>query len=339
MQQSMPGQITRLSSDMRDGIRVAVLIPCYNEATTIEEVIRGFRGSLPEADIYVYDNNSQDGTADVAWRAGAIVRRERRQGKGYVVRRMFADIEADVYLMVDGDATYEASAAPQMVQELLAGPYDKVNGARVRLTREAYRPGHELGNKLLSRLVGTVFGRHSRDMLSGYKVFSRRFVKTFPATSMGFEIETELLIHALDLDVPMSEIDTMYQERPAGSLSKLSTFKDGIRILWLILQLIRDLLPLQFFSMLSAVFATTSVAVAFPVVMTYLETGLVLRLPTAVLALGMMLAGIIALFTGLTLDSVAKGRREAKLMCFLSYSSVVPLSGKLMPGQKFKLTR
>jgi glycosyltransferase involved in cell wall biosynthesis len=321
MQQSRPETIIRVSSDLLDTVRIAVLIPCYNEATTIERVIRGFRASLPKADIYVYDNNSQDGTAKVARRAGAIVRGERRQGKGYVVRRMFADI----YLMVDGDAAYEASAAPRMVQELFAGPNDKVNGVRVHSAREAYRLGHEFGNKLFSRLVGTVFGRRCRDMLSGYKVFSRRFVKTFPAMSTGFEIETELLVHALDLDVPISEIDTIYQERPAGSLSKVSTFKEGIRILWLILQLIRDLLPLQFFSIVSAIFVTTSVALALPVIVNYLETGLVLRLPTAVLAVGMMLAGIIAFFTGLTLDSVAKGRREVKL-CFLNHSSV-SLSG------------
>lgn len=301
---------------------IAVLIPCFNEAATIASVIEQFRASLPDAQIYVYDNNSRDGTAETAERAGAIVRRERRQGKGNVVRRMFSDVEADIYLLVDGDATYDAAAAPALISELCAGPYDKVNASRRHERPDAYRPGHVFGNKMLSGLVGRIFGASSTDMLSGYKVLSRRFVKSFPATSNGFEIETELLVHALDLDVPMSEIETLYRERPAGSVSKLSTFKDGFRILGLILHLIRDLLPLQFFAAIGTLFALSSIVLAAPVVVTFLETGLVPRLPTAVLSLGLMIAGLLSLVTGLILDSVARGRREQKLLVYLAHPAV-----------------
>jgi glycosyltransferase involved in cell wall biosynthesis len=299
---------------------VAVLIPCYNEARTIADVVESFRTSLADARIYVYDNNSSDGSAEIARRAGAIVRAERRQGKGYVVRRMFADIDADVYLLVDGDATYDAKAAPSLIAELIAGPYDKVNGARVHRSNDAYRPGHVLGNKLLSGLVSLIFGNQSRDMLSGYKALSRRFVKSFPASSVGFEIETELLVHALDLDVPMSEISVDYSERPPGSLSKLSTFKDGLRILGLIFHLVRDLLPLQFFSLIGALLVSTAIAVGIPVILEFSATGLVPRLPTAVLAVGLVIVGVISIFAGLILDSVAKGRRETKLLAYLSHS-------------------
>lgn len=301
--------------------RIAVLIPCFNEATTIASVVEQFRASLPSAQIYVYDNNSHDGTAGIAEKAGAVVRVERRQGKGHVVRRMFSDIEADVYLLVDGDATYDAAAAPALIAELFSGPYDKVNAARRHERAEAYRPGHVIGNKLLSGLVRRIFGATSTDMLSGYKVLSRRFVKSFPAASSGFEIETELLVHALDLDVPMSEIETLYRERPAGSVSKLSTYKDGFRILGLILHLVRDLLPLQFFSAVGALLAVSSVALSVPVIVTFLETGLVPRLPTAVLAVGLMIAGLLALVTGLILDSVARGRREMKRIAYLALKS------------------
>jgi glycosyltransferase involved in cell wall biosynthesis len=306
---------------------IAVLIPCHNEAKTIASVVAGFRDYLPNARVYVYDNNSSDGTAERASEAGAIVRTERRQGKGHVVRRMFADIDADIYLLVDGDATYDAKAAPQLVAELLAGPYDKVNGARLRRSAEAFRAGHVLGNKFLSGLVSYSFGAQSRDMLSGYKALSRRFVKSFPATSTGFEIETELLVHALDLDVPMSEIETDYHERPLGSLSKLSTIKDGIRILGLIVHLVRDLLPLQFFSLIGALSIFASIVAGVPVVVEFSATGLVPRLPTAVLAVGLMIVGVIALFTGLILDSVAKGRRETKLLAYLSHTAV-PRDGR-----------
>ncbi|SFH95259.1 Glycosyltransferase involved in cell wall bisynthesis [Bosea sp. OK403] len=300
-------------------LAIAVLIPCHNEALTIAAVVRSFRESLPGAAIYVYDNNSSDGTAEAARQAGAIVRGERRQGKGYVVRRMFSDVEADIYLLVDGDATYEAEAAPRLVAELLAGPYDKVNGARVHHRHDAYRRGHVLGNRVLTGLVSRIFGAHSRDMLSGYKVLSRRFVKSFPATSNGFEIETELLVHALDLDVPMSEIETLYKERPAGSESKLSTFKDGFRIFGLILHLVRDLLPLQFFTLIGTLFVLSSIGLGVPVILAFIETGWVMRLPTAVLSVGLMIAGLLAFVTGLILDSVARGRREKKLIAYLGH--------------------
>jgi glycosyltransferase involved in cell wall biosynthesis len=299
-------------------LTIAVLVPCYNEARTIAGVVQSFRMSLPQAQIYVYDNNSTDGTADVARKAGAIVRRERRQGKGYVVRRMFADVEADICVLVDGDGTYDAGAAPRLVGELLAGPFDQVNGVRIHKSAEAYRAGHVVGNRLLATLVSLIFGKYGRDMLSGYKALSRRFVKSFPAMSTRFEIETELLVHALDLDLPISEIETDYRERPEGSVSKLSTIKDGLRILWLISHLVRDLLPLQFFSCIGAVFVIASIASGIPVILEFFAIGLVPRLPTAVLAVGLMLVGIVAAFTGLILDSVAKGRREIKLLAYLS---------------------
>ena len=300
------------------GPSIAVLVPCYNEARTIASVVRGFRKSLPYAKVYVYDNNSTDGTAEVAQAAGAIVGKERRQGKGHVVRRMFAAIEADIYVLVDGDATYDPGAAPRLATELLAGPFDMVNGARLHQSAGAYRAGHVLGNKLLSGLVSLIFGAQNRDMLSGYKALSRRFVKSFPATSAGFEIETELLVHALDLDLPISEIETEYHERTPGSLSKLSTIKDGMRVLWMILHLVRDLLPLQFFSAIGSIFMLASIAAGIPIISEYIATGLVPRLPTAVLAVGLMIVGILSLFSGLILDSVAKGRREAKLLAYLS---------------------
>lgn len=297
---------------------IAVLVPAYNEALTIAAVVSDFRKALPGARIFVYDNNSSDGTAEIARAAGATVRTENRQGKGYAVRRMFADIEADIYLLVDGDATYEAAAAPKLVEALLSGPYDKVNAARVTDRSDAYRRGHVLGNRLLSGLVARIFGSRGHDMLSGYKVLSRRFVKTFPAASRGFEIETELMVHALDLDVAMVEIETVYSERPPGSQSKLSTYRDGFRILGLILHLVRDLMPLQFFSAVAGVLALVSIAFGTPVILTFIETGLVPKLPTAVLAMGLMIAGLLALVTGLILDSVARGRRETKQLAYLA---------------------
>jgi glycosyltransferase involved in cell wall biosynthesis len=309
-------------SNVPADIEVAVLIPCYNEATTVASVISEFRQALPHARIYVYDNNSVDETAAVAASAGAIVRTERRQGKGNVVRRMFSDIDADVYLIVDGDATYDATAAPAMVREILSGPYDKVNGARVHASEQAYRPGHVLGNRLLTSLVSTFFGDQSRDMLSGYKALSRRFVKTFPAVSGGFEIETELLIHALQLGVPMSEIETEYKERPVGSVSKLATYKDGLRILLLIFHLIRDLLPLQFFLSVAAVLALVAIGFGTPVFLEYLSTGLVPRFPTLIAASAVMILAFLSVFAGLILDSVARGRKEAKLLAYLAYQPV-----------------
>lgn len=301
--------------------RIAVLVPCYNEAVTIAAVVEDFRKALPRATIYVYDNNSTDGTAEVAARAGAVVRREKRQGKGAVVRRMFADIEADIYLMVDGDGTYDAASARLLVDRLREGPYDLVNGARVESAQAAYRPGHRFGNKMLTGLVTFIFGSASRDMLSGYKAMSRRFVKSFPALSTGFEIETELLVHALELGISADEVDTPYRERPPGSTSKLRTIHDGMRILRLITRMVKEERPLLFFSILAATLALLSVALATPILLDYLSTGLVPRLPTAVLAVGLMLSGVISLFAGLILDTVTRGRRETKRLRYLAYEA------------------
>jgi hypothetical protein len=299
---------------------IAVLVPCYNEAAAIADVVRDFRQALPQASVYVYDNNSTDSTVEVARGAGAIVRTEPLQGKGNVVRRMFADIEADVFVMVDGDNTYDASVAPQLVQKLLDESLDLVNGKRVHKETEAYRPGHQFGNVLLTSLVAMIFGKRFEDMLSGYKIFSRRFVKSFPSLSSGFEIETELTVHALELRMPVAEVETAYGARPEGSESKLSTFSDGYKILKMIGILIKEERPLQFFSSLFGLFVLAALIISFPVITTYLETGLVPRLPTAVLATGMMLLGFLSLACGLILDTVTRGRQELKRLQYLSVS-------------------
>ena len=302
--------------------RIAVLIPCYNEAVAIKAVVTDFRRHLPEAIVYVYDNNSSDNTADIAAAAGAQVRRERRQGKGHVMRRMFADIDADIYVMVDGDDTYDAASAPALVARLREGPFDLVNGARVETGEAAYRSGHRFGNWLLTTLVTEIFGTASRDMLSGYKALSRRFVKSFPALSTGFEIETELLVHALEVGMPASEIATPYKERPAGSASKLRTFHDGARILRLITRLVKEERPLFFFSMMALTFALVAMALAIPVAVEFWRTGLVPRLPTALLSTGLMLTAVVALFAGMILDTVTRGRREMKRLAYLALPAV-----------------
>ena len=298
--------------------RIAVLIPCYNEAATVAKVVADFRAALPSATIYVYDNNSSDGTAFIAHGAGAVVRRETLQGKGYVVRRMFADIEADIYVMVDGDDTYEAPAAPLLIEALCSGPFDMVGGVRISTAERAYRPGHRFGNRLLTGLVAAVFGKRTTDMLTGFRVFSRRFVKTFPALSRGFEIETELTVHALELGMPMTEVDTEYRARPPGSVSKLSTFKDGFRILWLIGRLVKEERPLQFFATAGFVLAVAASGLSWPVIETYLATGLVPRFPTALLSTGMMILSFLMLASGLILETVTRGRRENKRMRYLA---------------------
>ncbi len=302
--------------------RIAVLIPCLDEAATIAAVVADFRKYVPQARIYVYDNNSTDGTGEIAAAAGAVVRLERLRGKGHVMRRMFADIDADIYIMVDGDDTYDAASAPALIQELCSGPFDLVNGARVDTSVEAYRPGHRFGNAVLSGAVRYVFGTASKDMLSGYKALSRRFVKSFPALSTGFEIETELLVHALELGISISEISTPYKERPMGSESKLRTFRDGWRILRLIALLCKEERPLAFFALISFVLSILSVGLSIPLFYEFLETGLVPRFPTAILSVGLMLAAIIALFSGLILDTVTRGRREFKRLHFLAYDAV-----------------
>lgn len=303
--------------------RVAVLIPCYNEAATIDTVIARFRASLPHAVIHVFDNNSSDRTADIARAAGASVHRVSLQGKGNVARRMFADVEADVYLMVDGDDTYDAAAAPMLVAKLLDERLDMVVGARCSDERAAYRPGHRFGNVLLTRCAGLLFGRSFNDMLSGYRAFSRRYAKSFPAHSSGFDIETELAVHALQLRMPVAEVDTEYGARPEGSTSKLNTYRDGLRILWRIVRLWKSERPLLFFALGAAACVALSVLLALPLVETYLHTGLVPRFPTAILCAALMvLAGLFGA-CGLILDTVTRGRIELKHMAYLAVPACV----------------
>ncbi len=297
--------------------RVAVLIPCYNEAGAIETVVRDFAVALPEACIYVYDNNSTDDTKSRASEAGAIVRTETFQGKGNVVRRMFADIEAEVYVLVDGDGTYDASSARAMVDKLLLESLDMVNGARVPIASAAFRPGHVFGNRLLTRTVAMIFGDRIHDMLSGYRVMSRRFVKSFPALASGFETETELTVHALELRLPVSETPTPYRDRPAGSHSKLHTFRDGFRILHTIFMLVKEERPMQFFTCIAAILFIIAMVLGWPLVAEFLETGLVPRFPTAILATGLMVLAFISFVAGLILDTVTLGRREMKRLHYL----------------------
>lgn len=298
---------------------VAVLIPCLNEELAIHRVVTEFRAALPGATVYVYDNGSTDRTEDVARSAGAVVRRESLRGKGNVVRRMFADVDADVYVLVDGDDTYEAAAAPALVRKLLDDQLDMVSAARATEVREAYRPGHRLGNRLLTGSVARIFGDRLGDLLTGYRVFSRRFVKTFPALASGFEIETELTVHALELRMPIAEVETRYKERPTGSTSKLRTYHDGLRILRTIAVLAKEERPLQFFSFFSVLLASFAVVLAFPLLVTYEQTGLVPRFPTAILATGIMILAFLSLAIGLVLDTVTRGRREMKRLIYLGH--------------------
>ena len=304
---------------------IAVLVPCYNEEVTISTVVADFRRVLPDAAIYVYDNNSTDRTAEKAQAAGAVVRSEPLQGKGNVVRRMFADIDAEVYLLVDGDATYDAASAPAMIQRLCEHHLDMVNGARTTDIQEAYRPGHRFGNWLLTSIVARTFGTGLTDMLSGYRVFSRRYVKNFPSLAVGFEIETELTIHALHLRMPIAEVATPYRDRPSGSTSKLSTYRDGLRILWKILVFIKEEKPMAFFSLIGLGFCLVAVVLMLPILREFLTTGLVPRLPTAVLSMGLMTIGFLSFACGLILDTVSRGRSEMKRMRYLSTPSA-PLS-------------
>jgi glycosyltransferase involved in cell wall biosynthesis len=301
------------------GRRVVVLVPCYNEEVAVAKVIAGFRRALPDAVIHVYDNNSSDRTVAVARKAGAIVGSETRQGKGHVVRRMFADVDADIYVLVDGDATYDAPSAPKMIEKLVNENLDMVVGTRADREDSAYRRGHRSGNLLFTWFVASMFGSSFTDILSGYRAFSRRFVKSFPALSTGFEIETELTIHALELGMPAGEIKTPYYARPEGSTSKLNTWRDGLRISWMIQRLYRTERPLQFFGFIALVLAALSIVLAVPVIETYIATGLVPRIPTAILATGMMLAALLALASGLVLDTVTRGRREMKRLAYLAH--------------------
>ena len=299
-------------------VTVAVLVPCYNEEITIGKVVADFRAALPDATIYVYDNNSRDNTIDVAQRAGAVVRKELRQGKGNVVRRMFADIEADVYVLVDGDDTYDASASEVLVKRLVEERLDFVNAMRVSAAKDAYRAGHRFGNWLLTGLVRQIFGRQFNDMLSGYKILSRRFVKSFPAMSSGFETETELAVHALELRMPSTEVATVYKERPPGSVSKLRTYSDGAQIMLLIARLVKDERPLRFFGLSGLSLIVVAILLSIPLLVTYLETGLVPRFPTAILSAALVIVGVLSIFAGLILDMTTTTRREMKRLIYLS---------------------
>ena len=301
--------------------KIAVLLPCYNEEAAIAKTVAGFRAALPGATIYVYDNNSRDRTRQVAAEAGALVRSERQQGKGHVVRRMFADIDADVYVMADGDLTYDPSAAPQMVDLLLAEQLDMIVGTRRHEEKEAYRGGHVLGNKLFTGLLSGLFGRSFSDIFSGYRVFSRRFVKSFPVLSSGFEIETEMSVHALELRMPVGEVETIYLARPEGSQSKLSTFSDGWRILKTIITLYRIERPVLFYGGIGALLLALAVVLAVPLVITYLNTGLVPRFPTAILVTGITIVAVLCFFAGLILDTVTRGRREVRRLYYLSLAA------------------
>jgi glycosyltransferase involved in cell wall biosynthesis len=307
-----------------NSLKVAVLIPCYNEEVAISKVIQDFKAALPFADIYVYDNNSSDRTVEFARAAGAIVRVETQQGKGHVVRRMFRDVSADFYIMVDGDDTYEASLAPKMLELAMSGPFDLVNCIRKETEDASYRGGHRWGNLMLTGVVRKVFGSRVHDMLSGFKVFSRRFVKSFPTLAEGFDIETELTVHALEVSMPVAHIEGPYRGRPEGSESKLRTYRDGWRILMLILKLVRHERPLFFFGVIATLLCAASILLSLPLLATYIETGLVPRLPTAVLTTGIMGLSALSLTTGIILDTVTRGRRELRLLMYLQY----PISEK-----------
>lgn len=297
---------------------VAVLIPCFNEAAAIGATVRDFRAALPEAQVYVFDNASDDATAQVAREAGATVRHVAQRGKGHVVRRMFADVEADVYVLVDGDGTYDAASAPAMLERLREGHLDMLVGSRQASEADSYRRGHAAGNRMFSAFVAWLFGRGFRDIFSGYRAFSRRFVKSFPALAGGFEIETELTVHALELRMPVDEMPLPYRARPPGSESKLNTWRDGTRIFFAIVRLFRTERPLAFFGWVSALLAAVSVGLAVPLLFTYLETGLVPRIPTAILASAIMLVAVLSLACGLILDTVTVGRQEMKRLAYLN---------------------
>jgi glycosyltransferase involved in cell wall biosynthesis len=298
--------------------RIAVLLPCYNEEAAVARTIEGFRAALPGAAIYVYDNNSSDRTAEIARAAGAEVRSERMQGKGHVVRRMFADVDADIYVMADGDLTYDPAAAPAMVKLMIDDRLDMVVGTRQHEVKHAYRGGHVLGNRIFTGLLSKLFGRSFSDIFSGYRVFSRRFVKSFPVLSEGFEIETEISVHALELRMPVGEVETAYAARPEGSESKLSTYRDGWRILKTIAVLYRVERPVLFYGSVGALLVAAALLLAVPLILTYLDTGLVPRLPTAILVTGMIIIAVLCFFAGLILDTVTRGRREMRRLAYLS---------------------
>ena len=299
-------------------MRIAVLLPCYNEEAAIGATVAGFRAALPGATVYVYDNNSRDRTREIATQAGAVVRTERQQGKGHVVRRMFADIDADIYVMADGDLTYDPQAAPAMVDQLVADQLDMVVGTRRHDKEDAYRGGHVLGNRVFNGLLSGLFGRSFSDIFSGFRVFSRRFAKSFPVLSSGFEIETEMSVHALELRMPVGEVETVYAARPEGSESKLSTYGDGWRILKTIVTLYRIERPVLFYGSIGAFLLALAIVLSIPLVITYAHTGLVPRVPTAILVTGMVIVAVLCFFAGLILDTVTRGRREVRRLAYLA---------------------
>ena len=307
----------------QDDLVIAAVVPCHNEAHTVAKVVTDLRATVPGIQVYVYDNNSSDGTDELARAAGAVVRYENRKGKGNVVRRAFSDIDADVYLLIDGDDTYDVDDAPAMIETLLEGPYDHVLGVRRELdaSSSAYRPGHEAGNKAFNRLVSGLFGLPVTDMLSGYRIFSRRFVKSFPALSREFEIETELTVHSMNLRVPQTEVEVGFRDRPEGSESKLSTVKDGVKILTLIAHLIRHERPLAFHGIVGAVFALVGLLLAVPIFVEFGETGLVPRFPTAFLAASLMILAFLTWLVGLVLDGITRSRRESSRLVYLGYGA------------------
>ncbi|HET9336077.1 MAG TPA: glycosyltransferase family 2 protein [Sphingomicrobium sp.] len=307
-----------------DSLRIAVILPCHNEEAAVAETVAGFRAALPSATIHVYDNNSRDRTVELARAAGAVVRSERQQGKGHVVRRMFADVDADIYVMADGDLTYDPKAAPEMVRMLVEEQLDMVVGTRQHEAAEAYRGGHVLGNRIFTGLLARLFGHSFTDIFSGYRVFSRRFVKSFPVLSEGFEIETEISVHALELRMPVGELVTAYGARPEGSASKLSTYRDGWRILKTIATLYRVERPVLFYGGIAALLMLAAIVLAAPLLITYLDTGLVPRFPTAILATGMVIVAVLSFFTGLILDTVTRGRREMRRLAYLAYPAPMP---------------
>lgn len=323
----------RLSVSRDSRPTVAILLPCYNEAATIAETVGAFRASMPEATLYVYDNNSTDGTAEIARAAGAVVRHERYQGKGNVVRRMFADIDADIYVMADGDMTYDPTAAPALVDLLVRDQLDMVVGARVDSEEAAYRRGHRLGNALFNRITFAMFGSPFKDIFSGYRVFSRRFAKSFPAASSGFEIEAELTVHALDLKLRTDEVPLPYGRRPENSHSKLKTYRDGARILWTLVNMYRAVQPLRFYGLIAAALSLASLGLAAPIIQTYLETGLVPRFPTAILSAAVMQLAVLMLVCGLIVDAVSGGRREMKRMRYLELKALAPPSRDQPPAR------
>lgn len=311
------------SRSLPGGLRIAVLLPCLNEAASIARVVEAFQTSLPGALVYVYDNDSDDGTAEIARRAGAVVHVETMRGKGNVVRRMFADIDADIFVLSDGDMTYDASKAPQLIEQLLEEELDMLVATRAP-TEKAHRTGHALGNRLFNHLARLLFGGHFTDVFSGYRVFTRRFVKSFPAVSRGFEIESELTVHALDLRVKVAEVALPYRARGADSESKLRTFRDGFKLLLTFLLLCKEVRPFAFFTVLSGFFAADSIILAYPIMATWLETGLVPRLPTAVLCATLMIFAFMSLASGMVLDSVGKARHEMKRLHYLALGPLLP---------------